>query len=409
MSKNRFFTGQPVFNQLLSFIPGYLVTRLSKKHMADHYVKRFKAHDHLVSMLFCAFHRCSSIRELITGLQANSHRLFHLGMTATPRRSTLSDANKRRSEEFFQELFHQLFKLHYGILPDSLKGRKLFEKLFVIDSTTFTLFCDVLKGAGSYGKNGKKKGGAKAHVLMRVEDQVPSFVYLSAASKNDKILMPMINVPAESVLIMDMGYVKLKTMSEWTSQKISWVTRLHPWLTFEVTEERSLKKIHKEKGVCRDQTILLGNPRTQNKTPLQVARLVTYYDKSIDREFTFLTNNLKFSPLTVAQIYKERWNIETMFRGIKQNFQFHNFLGESENAIKIQLWCTLIAHLLISVVRDKVNKQRQRKWSFANIAGMIRQHLTTYIHLIKFLLDPDKALIGYQHPNFSQQLLLFKT
>ena len=98
-----------------------------------------------------------------------------------------------------------------------------------------------------------------------------------------------------------------------------------------------------------------------------------------------------------------------MFRRIKQNFQFHNFLGENENAIRIQLWCTLIAHLLISVVRDTVNKQRQRKWSFANIAGMIRQHLTTYIHLIKFLLDPDKALIAYEHPDIAQQLLLFKT
>jgi len=409
MSKDKLFTGQPVLTQLLSLIPASLVSNLSKKHQADYYVKRFKASDHLISMLFCAFHRCSSIRELITGLQVNSRRLFHMRMTATPRRSTLSDANKRRPEAFFEDLFHQLFKLHYGILPDSLKGKKLFEKLFVIDSTTFTLFCDVLKGAGSYGLNGKKKGGAKAHVLMRVQDNVPNFVYLSAASKNDKILMPMIKVPAQSVIVMDMGYVKLKTMSEWTTQKIDWVTRLHPWLKYQVTEEKPVKKIHQEKGICRDQTILLGNPQTQHKNPLQVARLVTYYDKSTKREFTFLTNNLKFSPLTVAQIYKERWSIESMFRGIKQNFQFHNFLGENENAIKIQLWCTLIAHLLISVVRDTVNKQRQRKWSFANIAGMIRQHLTTYVHLIKFLLDPDKALIAYEHPDIAQQLLLFKT
>lgn len=409
MGKSSFFTGQPVFNQLLSFIPAELVRRLSKKHKADYYIKRFTASDHLVSMLFCAFHRCTSIRELITGLQANSHRLFHMRLTTTPRRSTLSDANKRRPEAFFQELFHQLFNLHYGVLPDSLKGERLFKRLFVIDSTTFTLFCDVLKGAGVYGYNGRKKGGAKAHMLMRVQDQVPGFVHLTEAASSDKILMPLVTLPSKAVLIMDKAYVNYKLMTVWTEQEIDWITRLHPWLKFQVTQERKVKSIHRKQGVRSDQTILLGNPATQSRNPLQVARLVTYYDKASKKEFTFLTNNLKFSPLTVAQIYKERWNIETMFRGIKQNFQFHNFLGDSENAIKIQLWCTLIAHLLVSIVRDKVNKLRKRQWSLANITGMIRQHLTTYIHLIRFLLDPDKALIGYQHPIPREQLLLFKT
>jgi hypothetical protein len=409
MGKSSFFTGQPVFNQLLSFIPAALVSRLSKKYKADYYVKRFTASDHLVSMLFCAFHRCTSIRELITGLQANSNRLFHMRLTTTPRRSTLSDANKRRPEGFFQELFHQLFKIHYGVLPDSLKGETLFKRLFVIDSTTFTMFCDVLKGAGVYGHNGRKKGGAKAHVMMRVEDQVPSFVHLTEAASSDKILMPLVTVPSRAVLIMDMAYVNYKLMAAWSDQKIDWVTRLHPWLRFQVTQQRKVKEIHRKRGVRRDQTILLGNPATQSRNPLQVARLVTYYDRSSKREFTFLTNNQTFSPLTIAQIYKQRWNVETMFRGIKQSFQFHNFLGDNQNAIKIQLWCTLIAHLLVSIVRDKVNKLRKRKWSLANITGMIRQHLTTYIHLIGFLLDPDKALIGYQHPNPREQLLLFKT
>jgi hypothetical protein len=133
MSKNSLFTGQPVLTQLLSLIPASLVSSLSKKHQADYYVKKFRASDHLISMLFCAFHRCSSIRELITGLQVNSRRLFHMRITATPRRSTLSDANKRRPQAFFEDLFHQLFKLHYGILPDSLKFKNLFEKIFVND------------------------------------------------------------------------------------------------------------------------------------------------------------------------------------------------------------------------------------------------------------------------------------
>jgi hypothetical protein len=129
MPKSSFFTGQPVLSQILSLIPRSLVNQLSSTHKTDHYCKKFKSNDHLVSMLFCAFHQCTSLRELITGLQANSYRLNHLGLLHTPRRSTLADANKRRSASFFEALFHGLFQFHYGHLPDSLQKFKLYDRL----------------------------------------------------------------------------------------------------------------------------------------------------------------------------------------------------------------------------------------------------------------------------------------
>jgi hypothetical protein len=207
MPKSKFFTGQPVLNQLLSLIPRKLVNQLSGKYKSDRYYKKFKAYDHLVSMLFCGFHQCSSLWELITGLQANAHRLQHLGLTHTPRRSTLADANKHRNADFFQALFQSLYQFHYGYLPDSLTNTKLYDRLFIIDSTTITLFCDVLKGAGTYQQNGKRKGGIKAHVLTRAKDRVPSFVHLTAAAYSDRIIMPLIDLPAGSVLVMDRAYV----------------------------------------------------------------------------------------------------------------------------------------------------------------------------------------------------------
>jgi IS5 family transposase len=409
MGKSTFFTGQPVLNQLLHLVPRTLVSQLTRNFKADRYYKKFRAYDHLVSMLFCGFHQCSSLRELITGLQANSYRLQHLGLKYTPRRSTLADANKRRSATFFEALFHQLFKFHYGVLPDSLKGSALCERLFIIDSTTISMFCEVMKGAGSYKLNGRKKGGMKAHVLMRVKDQVPAFVHLTEASRNDRAFMSMLQLPEGSVLAMDKAYVNHKIMKQWTKDKVSWVTRLNEASRYEVIEKRNVSEYQHRFGVRNDSIIILGNPQTKSKIPLQKARLITFQDQVKKRRFQFLSNNLDYSSLTIARIYQQRWDIETLFRRVKQNFQFHNFLGDNENAIKIQMWCTLIADLLIAITKERVDRIRKRKWAFANIASLIRQHLTTYIDLTKFLINPENAIMNYTKEIESNQLLLFKT
>jgi hypothetical protein len=360
-------------------------------------------------MLFSTFNRCGSLRELITGLQANSYRLNHLGLFSTPRRSTLADANKRRSSVFFEDLFHKLYRLHYGSLPDSLKNNRLSEKLFIVDSTTITLFSQVLKGAGVVGTNGKRKGGLKAHVLLSAKDQTPCFVHLTASSKSDRTIMPMLRLPAGSVIVMDKAYVNYRVMSDWSARNITWVTRLNTALRWDLIQRASLTDYQKQQGVRSDNLIMLGNPQTQKRNPLQRARLVTFYDQKSEREFTFLTNNTDYSPVTIANLYKKRWAIELLFKRVKQNFQLYNFLGDNENAIKIQLWCTLIADLLIKVVKDRVEKINKRKWSFANIAGLIRQHLTTYIDLTRFLLNPDSAILDCMPEQINTQILLFKT
>lgn len=409
MAKNTFFTGQPVFNQLLSYIPRSQVNRLIKKHSADRYCKKFKTFDHVVTMLFCCFHHCTSLRELITGLQANAHRLHHLGMKHTPRRSTLADANERRSSGFFEDLYHELFRHHFGVLPDSLPKGNISDRIFIVDSTTITLFSEVFKACGNANANGKKKGGVKAHVLIRAKDDVPCFVHIAEASGNDKTVMPKLNLPKGSVLVMDKGYNSYLPMAEWTRQGVTWVTRLNKRARWECVEERPVSEKMASHGVRRDRYILLGNPEKANKVPLQQARLITYYDEDTGKEFDFLTNNREFSALTIAGIYKRRWQIELLFRRIKQNFQLSNFLGDNQNAIKIQLWCTLIADLLVKIVKDKADKRKKYKWSFANVAGLIRQHLGTYIDLIKFLVNPEKALIGYRIEIDTHQLTLFKT
>lgn len=405
MSKSTFFTGQPVLNQLLSLIPRNMVLQLSRVYKSDRYCKKFKLYDHLVTMLFSAFNQCTSLRELTTGMQASSVRLAHLGLQSTPRRSTLAEANRRRDPQVFADLYKSLHHLYYGRLPDSLHKKKLLDKLFIVDSSLVSLFSNVLQSTGNYGLNGKKKGGIKAHTLLRAKDDLPCFIRLSEGKQSDTSIMSQIALPKGSIIVMDKAYRNYQQYATWSAQEVSWVTRLHGRAVYRIVSEREVSEAQKAQGVQHDYQIHLGNPKTTYLHALQDARLVEFYDKETQRMFSFITNNFRYSAATIANIYKQRWQIELFFKRIKQHFQLHYFLGDNENAIHIQLWCALIADLLLKVIKDKVN--RKRKWSMSNLSGLVRLHLGTYINLMAFLANPEKALIGYEDPIDNKQLNLF--
>jgi hypothetical protein len=405
MSKPKHFTGQPIFNQLLFSIPKSTVNRLVRKYRADRYCKRFKCYDHLVTMLFSSFQQCSSLRELITGMQACYGRLKHLGLIHTPRRTTLADANRRRPVGFFEDLYHELYRFHYGSLPDSLRGKTKLDRLFIIDSTTVSLFSTVLTGAGSFGLNGKKKGGIKAHLLVRSKDNVPCFVRLTEGKQNDQKFLPYVSVPERSIVALDRGYKNYEQLRNWTTQKVTWITRPDAREVYSIVGGNVVSDKESSAGILADYFIDLGNPLTNHLQAIQRARMIVFHDKLSDKTYEFITNDFRFSPLTIADLYKKRWQIETLFKRIKQNFNLHDFLGDNENAIRIQLWCTLIADLLIKITKDKTTR---RNWSMANLSGLVRLHLFTYINLRYFLEHPDKALLEYDDP-IEKQLLLFKT
>ena len=405
MRKPKHFTGQPIFNQLLNLIPRSSVNKISRKYQADRYCKKFKSYDHVVTMLFSTLQQCSSLREVTTGMQACYSRLKHLGLKHTPRRTTLAEANGRRPVAFFEDLYHEVYRLHYGNLPDSLQVKSKLERLFIIDATTISLFSTVLAGAGSFGLNGKKKGGIKAHVLVRAKDNVPCFVRLTEAIQNDRKFLPYLHLPKGSIVVMDRGYNNYGQLRNWTSQKVTWITRPDARAVYQIVERQTVDQLAEEAGIVADYCIALGNPITTHLQPIQLVRMVVFYDKQKQTSYQFITNDFKSSALTISDLYKKRWQIETLFKRIKQNFNLHNFLGDSENAIRIQLWCTLLADLLVKIVKDQTAKNRN--WSMANLTSLIRLHLFTYIKLKYFLHYPERALLIYEHP--TDQLQLFKT
>lgn len=405
MNKSSFFSGQPVLSQLISLIPEGLISELTQKYASDRYYKHFKTRDHLVTMLYASCHNCTSLREVTTGIEANANKLSHLNVRYIPRRSTLADANAARSVMFFEELYHRLHQLYYGRLPDSRVGKKVDSRLFLLDSTTISLFSDVMRGAGSYGANGRKKGGVKAHVVLDAMLGIPALIYLSEAARNDRIMMPRVGLNKGDILCFDKGYQNFGQWNEWTKQGINWITRLIGTESYEVLEDKTISFEDQLKGVCSDQKILLGAGTNKGSDKI-IVRLIGYYVKADKKIYYYLTNNLNFKATTVTRLYKRRWEIETFFKRIKQNNPLKSFLGDNENSIRIQVWCAFIKDLLVKIVKDQLT----RKWSFSNISSMIRHHLMNYLDLFKFLNNPyriGEAINKKAQPN--SQLKLFPT
>jgi transposase len=257
-----------------------------------------------------------------------------------------------------------------------------------MDSSTFELFSDVMTGAGAFNKNGRRKGGVKAHMVINARHLIPEICYFTEAKENDRVLMEKVQLSPGAILVFDKGFVKHGQWQQWTERDITWVTRMNDNAYYELIQDMPISAAQRKRGIISDQYVLLGRG-TNVSTEIIPARRIVYYDRKKKREFSFLTNNESYQPFTIAGLYKKRWAIETKFKSLKQNFQLKYFLGDSPNAIKIQLWCALIADLLIRIVNSIA---KRKKWSYANLRGLIRMHMGTYVNLIAFLNSPEEAM-----------------
>ena len=189
MGKSTNFSGQPLFNQLIKFIDKSDVKRIAKVHQAERYVKKFSTYNHVVVMLFVAFEGYHSIREVVIGLLSNAHKLSHLGLSYLVRRSTFSEANLRRSSQVFADIYMGVYRHHTADLADSRLSDADLKRLYIMDSTTISLFKDILKGVGRNPKEGRKKGGIKAHTIIKASENVPCLIRYSEAVRHDHMFL----------------------------------------------------------------------------------------------------------------------------------------------------------------------------------------------------------------------------
>jgi hypothetical protein len=388
MIKDKGFVGQPVLSQVMDLIPSSLISKANRKHKANRYYKRIPLRVHLVSLLYGVFSYCNGLRELCEGMLGCEGKLSHLGLDRAPARSTLSDANANRSYLVFATIYENLLKQYHSFISDSrLKGLSI-RNLKIIDSTTIQLFSEILRGVGRTSTIGsRRKGGIKVHAMMDAFSGVAEFVRLSEARQNDRKFLHHLDLKANSWLVFDRAYTVHHRFAQWTAKKIWFVTRMNENADYHVSKvllDKTKKK--RSTGVLKEQYITVAEKIGNKVLGRLKLRRITF--KAEDGKiYVFMTNNFTLPASQIATIYKNRWMIELLFKQIKQNFPLRYFWGESANAIKTQVYCVLIAQLLMVVLR----KKSATKKSFANMITVIRLHLTSYIDLMEFIKDTYKA------------------
>lgn len=385
MNKSTHFFGQSVFGQLISLIDFKLITEVVAETQADYCVKKFMTSDHLISMLFATFGQCNSLCEISGAVLGLKSKINHFQLKNVPYRSTLSDANRRRSHEVFEKIYYRLFNQYRRDISDSRKIYSWEHRLEVIDSTTISLFQDVLRCVGRNPMNGKRKGGIKVHTQMNLQQHVPNLIWFSDAATHDKQFLKKVKLAPHQIAVFDKGYNDYNAFDNFTSNNIFFVTRIKSNASYQTKEEFDIPD-YIDSGVIKDECIEVDVKENGKYLKTISLRRIAYWDDENNRCFEFLTNIFGMNSGHIALIYKQRWQIELLYKQLKQNFPLKYFLGDTENAIKIQIWCTLITNLLLTVV----NKKLKRKWSFSNLTGFCRLHLFNYINLIKFLENPEK-------------------
>lgn len=399
MTKSTFFTGQPVFAQLCKYLDRDVIRKISVQLDGERYVKSFDAWNHLLVMLYAVVMRFDSLREIEASALTFVNRMPHLMLSKIPKRSTLGDANKKRDEAIFGSIYLRLLEtFRKDLLPDSRsRGQPTWAKtLKIMDSTTVSLFSNlVFKGVGRDPKLGKKKGGIKVHTVINANEGVPSDIKFTSAATHDSFMLKPENLAPGETITMDRAYIDYEKLEELTARGVTYVTKMKKNLTYETIEEcvllddgkyrhRSVRTVVFKKDDIRHEARIVSY--TESKTSKRGRK---------EQEVQLLTNNFNMGVDEIIAIYLRRWQIESLFKQIKQNFPLRYFYGNSENAIKIQIWVTLIANLLLTLVQRNL----KRSWSFSGLATIMRIIVMLYIDMWEFL----------EHPKRDWERVLFET
>ena len=282
MDKSTHFFGQSVFGQLISLIDSRIISEASNESKSDYYVKRFTTKDHLISMLFCSFAKCTSLREVSGAMLGLSGKTKHFQLQHIPRRSTLSDANKRRDSSVFGSIYNKLLRQYGHHISDSRIRDVINKQIEIFDSTTISLFKDILKCVGRNPENGRKKGGIKVHTVINVDETVPRMVWFTEAAKNDHILLEKLKLDDNTIYVFDKGYNDYKAFKRFGEKRTGFVTRIKDNAVFETIETSPIgEEIHS--GVLEDQIIEVTVKEGAMESKLKL-RKIRFYDRVLKRK-----------------------------------------------------------------------------------------------------------------------------
>ena len=402
---NKNLVGQPILTQVLALVIRNKFNGLVTKHKSDRYYKKFYTWTHFVSMMFGIYIRFDSVTEIVEVMIGCVGKIGHFGLSEVPPKSTINDGNRERDNKFFESLYLSFLNRYSSFLSSSRTIGLNIKELFIVGSTTIQLFSSlVFKGVGRNTKGvGKKKGGIKVHMLIDAFQDVGKFVKVTAAKVHDSKFLNDLTLNPFSMVVFGKAYNHYKLFAKWTEKQIWFVTRMKDNAVYEVVQIIHETVIPEGKaGVLKEEKI---NPCYKESAKSKdvktlLLRRITYRDDK-GRLYVFITNNMALTDQDIADIYKQRWQIELLFKKMKQNFQLHCFYGESENAIRLQIWCTLIAQLLLTVLQRKTKTKK----AFSTVACIVRQHLLSYLNLEELLLNSKRFYDKYhRYVDYSDSL-----
>lgn len=351
--------GKFVFAQIVEFIPRFEFEKCVKRYKGDFHAKSLNSYNHLLQLIFGQITACTSLRNICLCLKAHQKNLYHLGIRQNVVHSTLSRANDNRDYRIFQDFgCHLIEQVRPLFTKEKIPLVDLENTIFALDSTSISVSINLAAWAsGKYSR-----GAVKMHTLLDLRGSIPTFIHISDGTWHDSNALDYIQFEPTAIYTMDKAYVDLAALNKMDSIGAYYVTRARAVIRYRIIETMDCS----EDGILADQMVMLTGYKSSRLYP-KPFRMIRYHDTETNEELTFISNNMDISALDIANIYRNRWQIETFFKWIKQNMTVKRMWGYSENAVRIHLWVAIISYLLMA----KIKANLQTEYSITEVARIL--------------------------------------
>jgi hypothetical protein len=334
-------------------------------------------------MMFAQLTARSSLRDIVTCLHGQRSKLYHAGFRGNIARSTLADANEKRSSQLFEDFALHLIGIARPLYASQSLGSDLSQTVYAIDSTTIDLCLSLFEWAPAT----KGRAGVKLHTQLDLRGNIPSFALITTSRVSDVSFLDVLPLEAGSFYVMDRGYVHFERLLRFTHAGAFFVTRAKSKMRYQVTGAMTASE---DASILTDDCILLTGQFT-HKTYQHVLRRIEFFDQTQQREFVFVTNNFELAATQVAALYKSRWQVELFFKWIKQHLRIKSFVGNSVNAVKTQIWIAICAYVLIAIIKKRLQIEASLH-SMLQVLSLTLFETTPIIDLLQAIEpEPDEA------------------
>ena len=378
--------GKYIFSQVADYIPRYEFDRIVKKYNGDYHVRDLTCYNLFLHMMFGQLTSCNSIRDICLCLKAHQKILYPLGFRQTVNVSSLSRANRDRDYRIWEELGYVLIDIvrplyKKELIPDvNLPGWEI----FAVDSTTIS--CSIKLMSWALGKY--ERGAVKMHTMLSLRGSIPTFIHITHGKWHDSNFLDVFKIEPWAIYVMDKAYVDFEALFNINEHNAFWITRAKSNMRYEVIETNY--NIDEDTGLRGDYTIRLTGPKPKKLYPKDI-RMVRYYDAENNEELTFITNQTTIGALQIADLYRNRWQIETFFKWIKGNLTIKVLWGYSENAVKTQLWTAICTYLIVARIKASI---KNCHYTITEVATLIGVSALMKMPLSDLLTNPENNLLN---------------